>query len=77
MEKGSVASESETVLIQPLRMTTGHLSVIANADTPEQTLRTATAIAAMAVTQIGFGINDAAQLAQLEQGVRVRPLTEQ
>ena len=36
-EKGSVASESETVLIQPLRMTTGHLSVIANADTPEQT----------------------------------------
>lgn len=37
MEKGSVASESETVLIQPFRMTTGHLSVIANADTPEQT----------------------------------------
>ena len=37
MEKGSAASESETVLIQPLRMTTGHLSVIANADTPEQT----------------------------------------
>ena len=37
MEKGSVASESETVLIQPLRMTTGRLSVIANADTPEQT----------------------------------------
>ena len=31
------ASESETVLIQPFRMTTGHLSVIANADTPEQT----------------------------------------
>jgi fructose-1-phosphate kinase PfkB-like protein len=27
-----------------------------------QTLRTATAIAAMAVTQIGFGITDAAQL---------------
>ena len=37
MEKGSVASESETILIQPLRVTTGHLSVIANADTPEQT----------------------------------------
>ena len=37
MEKGSTASESETVLIQPLRMTTGRLSVIANADTPEQT----------------------------------------
>jgi 1-phosphofructokinase len=47
------------------------------ADTPEQTLRTATAIAAMAVTQIGFGINDRAQLARLEQGVGVRPLTEQ
>jgi 1-phosphofructokinase len=31
----------------------------------------------MAVTQIGFGIHDRAQLAQLEQGVRVRPLTEQ
>ena len=31
MEKGSVASESETVLIQPFRMTTGHLSVIATA----------------------------------------------
>lgn len=30
-------TESETVLIQPLRMTTGRLSVIANADTPEQT----------------------------------------
>lgn len=45
--------------------------------TPTQTLRTATAIAAMAVTQIGFGIHDAARLASLEQGVRVRSLTEQ
>ncbi len=44
---------------------------------PEQTLRTATAIAAMAVTQIGFGISDAAHLATLESGVRVRPLTEE
>ncbi len=44
---------------------------------PEQTLRTATAIAAMAVTQIGFGISDAARLATLESGVRVRPLTEE
>ena len=48
-----------------------------NAHTPEQTLRTATAIAALAVTQIGFGIDDVAQLTPLEQGVRVRPLTEQ
>ncbi|THF35958.1 1-phosphofructokinase [Pseudomonas atacamensis] len=55
----------------------GMLHGLLSADTPEQTLCTATAIAAMAVTQIGFGINDAAQLAQLEQGVRVRPLTEQ
>ncbi|WP_262139399.1 1-phosphofructokinase [Pseudomonas sp. Marseille-Q5117] len=55
----------------------GMLHGLLSADTPEQTLRTATAIAAMAVTQIGFGINDAARLAQLEQGVRVRPLTEQ
>lgn len=55
----------------------GMLHGLLSADTPEQTLRTATAIAAMAVTQIGFGINDAAQLAQLEQGVRVRLLTEQ
>lgn len=55
----------------------GMLHGLLSADTPEQTLRTATAIAAMAVTQIGFGINDAAQLTQLEQGVRVRLLTEQ
>lgn len=55
----------------------GMLHGLLSADTPEQTLRTATAIAAMAVTQIGFGIGDPAQLARLEQGVRVRPLTEQ
>jgi 1-phosphofructokinase len=55
----------------------GMLHGLVSAQSPEQTLRTATAIAAMAVTQIGFGISDAAQLAQLEQGVRVRPLTEQ
>ncbi len=55
----------------------GMLHGLLSADTPEQTLRTATAIAALAVTQIGFGINDTAHLAQLEQGVRVRPLTEQ
>ncbi|KPH00432.1 1-phosphofructokinase [Pseudomonas sp. RIT-PI-q] len=55
----------------------GMLHGLLSADTPEQTLRTATAIAAMAVTQIGFGIGDAAQLARLEQGVRIRTLTEQ
>ncbi|WP_426235597.1 1-phosphofructokinase [Pseudomonas sp. TWP3-2] len=55
----------------------GMLHGLLSADTPEQTLRTATAIAALAVTQIGFGIHDAALLAPLEQGVRVRPLTEQ
>ncbi|TDF80227.1 1-phosphofructokinase [Pseudomonas sp. H9] len=35
------------------------------------TLRLATAIAAQAVTQIGFGINDRAQLAQLQHDVRL------
>ncbi|WP_434561037.1 1-phosphofructokinase [Pseudomonas sp. Z5-35] len=55
----------------------GMLHGLLSADTPEQTLRTATAIAAMAVTQIGFGIHDTGLLASLEQGVRVRPLTEQ
>jgi 1-phosphofructokinase len=55
----------------------GMLHGLLSADTPEQTLRTATAIAALAVTQIGFGISDVAQLTQLEQGVRVRLLTEQ
>ncbi|MFJ7884243.1 1-phosphofructokinase [Pseudomonas sp. NPDC096917] len=44
---------------------------------PEQTLRTATAIAAMAVTQIGFGISDAIQLTTLENGVDVRALTKE
>lgn len=42
-----------------------------------QTLRTATAIAAMAVTQIGFGITDAGQLQRLESGVTVRSLAEE
>lgn len=45
--------------------------------TPQQTLRTATAIAAMAVTQIGFGINDIVQLKKLEHGVTLRNLAEQ
>lgn len=55
----------------------GMLHGLLSGDTPEQTLRRATAIAAMAVTQIGFGISDDAQLARLESGVRVRTLTEQ
>jgi len=55
----------------------GMLHGLLSAHPVEQTLRTATAIAAMAVTQIGFGINDAAQLEQLEKGVRVHPLIEQ
>lgn len=38
------------------------------------TLRRATAIAAQAVTQVGFGINDRDQLARLQAGVQ---LTEQ
>lgn len=55
----------------------GVLHGLLSGHSAEQTLRSATAIAAMAVSQIGFGISDAAHLAQLEQGVRVRPLTEQ
>ncbi|MCO6055655.1 1-phosphofructokinase [Pseudomonas sp. MOB-449] len=42
-----------------------------------RTLRHATAIAAQAVTQVGFGINDAAQLQQLESAVLVQALPEQ
>lgn len=41
---------------------------------PEQSLRRATAIAAQAVTQVGFGIRDREQLARLEAAVQ---LTEQ
>ena len=55
----------------------GMLHGLLSGDTPEHTLRRATAIAAMAVTQIGFGISDDAQLAHLESGVDVRTLTEQ
>ncbi len=55
----------------------GMLHGLLSGDAPEHTLRRATAIAAMAVTQIGFGISDDAQLARLESGVAVRPLTEQ
>ncbi|MGO4799106.1 1-phosphofructokinase [Pseudomonas sp. W22_MBD1_FP4] len=55
----------------------GMLHGLLRGEAPEHTLRRATAIAAMAVTQIGFGISDDAQLAHLESGVLVRPLTEQ
>jgi len=40
----------------------------------ERTLRQATAIAAQAVTQLGFGIHDREQLARLEAGVKVASL---
>lgn len=43
-------------------------------EAPAVTLRRATAIAAQAVTQVGFGIHDREQLARLEAGVQ---LTEQ
>ncbi|WPO99294.1 1-phosphofructokinase [Pseudomonas sp. HR96] len=42
----------------------------------EQGLRTATAIAAMAVSQIGFGIGDPEQLARLHNDVSVHTLAE-
>ncbi|MBH3410307.1 MULTISPECIES: 1-phosphofructokinase [Pseudomonas] len=44
------------------------------AESPQQTLRRATAIAAQAVTQVGFGICDHEQLVRLEAAVQ---LTEQ
>ncbi|GAB7533567.1 1-phosphofructokinase [Pseudomonas sp. 3A(2025)] len=55
----------------------GMLHGLLSGHAPQQTLRTATAIAAMAVTQIGFGITDAVHLEQLANGVTVRNLTEQ
>lgn len=39
----------------------------------ERTLRLATAVAAQAVTQVGFGIHDREQLMRLEAGVTVAP----
>lgn len=42
----------------------------------ERTLRLATAVAAQAVTQIGFGIHDREQLARLEAAVLLEPLQE-
>ncbi|AZE53089.1 1-phosphofructokinase [Pseudomonas synxantha] len=55
----------------------GMLHGLLSDEAAEQILRRATAIAAMAVTQIGFGISDDAQLAHLESGVDVRVLTKQ
>ena len=42
----------------------------------ERTLRLATAVAAQAVTQIGFGIHDREQLARLEAAVQLQPLEQ-
>lgn len=42
----------------------------------ERTLAHATAIAAQAVGQVGFGITDTAQLAELQAGVRLQPLSQ-
>ena len=42
----------------------------------ERTLAHASAIAAQAVGQIGFGITDRAQLAELEAAVRLQPLSQ-
>ena len=42
----------------------------------ERTLTHATAIAAQAVGQVGFGITDTAQLAELEAAVRLQPLSQ-
>ena len=42
----------------------------------ERTLTHATAIAAQAVGQVGFGITDTAQLAELQAAVRLQPLSQ-
>lgn len=56
----------------------GMVHGLLSAEPAAQTLSRATAIAAQAVTQIGFGIHDRAQLAQLETQVRVQtPSAEQ
>ncbi|MCO8164098.1 1-phosphofructokinase [Pseudomonas sp. 21LCFQ02] len=55
----------------------GLLHGLLNGHEPQQALRTATAVAALAVTQIGFGISDAAQLESLASGVTVRSLSEE
>lgn len=55
----------------------GMLHGLLSGHTPELTLGRATAIAAMAVTQIGFGVADPLQLAELARGVQVRALTEE
>lgn len=50
----------------------GMLHGLLATEAAEQTLRRATAIAAQAVSQIGFGINDRVQLANLESQVRIQ-----
>lgn len=56
----------------------GMLHGLLGAEPAEQSLRRATAIAAQAVSQIGFGINDRDQLAQFETQVRIQtPSAEQ
>ncbi|MBD1587738.1 1-phosphofructokinase [Pseudomonas typographi] len=55
----------------------GMVHGLLSAQTAERTLCTATAIAAMAVSQIGFGIPDLTALACLESGVCVRALVPQ
>ncbi|MGG5291876.1 1-phosphofructokinase [Pseudomonas shirazensis] len=49
----------------------GMVHGLLQAESPAQTLRRATAIAAQAVTQVGFGIRDSAQLEQLQAGVHI------
>lgn len=50
----------------------GMLHGLLSDEPPAQTLRRATAIAAQAVTQIGFGINDRTQLAHLQAQVVIQ-----
>lgn len=54
----------------------GMLHGLLQGEAPQQSLRRATAIAAQAVTQVGFGICDHAQLARLEAAVQVEEQQE-
>lgn len=55
----------------------GMVHGLLQAEAPSVTLRRATAIAAQAVTQVGFGIHDREQLARLEAGVHLAEQQEE
>ena len=72
LAQGGVAAVGQLQLLQPFMGLA--LAGLLLGEAPAQTLTRATAIAAQAVTQVGFGIRDREQLARLEAAVQ---LTEQ